>query len=922
MTSCFNVKDTASDSQNFTLHLSEESAIEDTPDLVADETRDKDDIIVISDSSSDLSYGYAHRPYSKSASNYNINDRKKTTYPRSHVYDISSEDEEEKLDSKLSEKYRNKSRINVNKSIYTSDEATLSSIDRTYCDRTLKNRTNQHDTEKLCKTPTLTLAEQKMADKYSTREMDRVVTPSNTMQCSKLPSRLHQFEMRNTPQHNSAEKIKLTKEDARNIWRNIKQTRITYASPRERKENNIIINESTDIDEDVIHPAVSPRRNKKLMHRNDNRDVIDTSLQDNIVPDSRKNSPSLSRVHNHIVNHIPKEEQLHRPLSERKKRQIAEWLMTNSPDSRSDSSCSNVPPSTRHSRDSGNSSLERLELKYETPNNRGTINKAETINKAQRDGNQTPIMSTRGVMQSVSTHQTTLDRYIREFRKDNSEFKTPDKAITVAKTAEETSQVNKETPEMGIKDCTDILDKLYGKSWRDKANALLPTSEPRKPSVQTMNRAVQTERKAVKSKKQCYVTDSDSGDSDSDKNRIQATRKKDREKPRKLDSFINDESLSDNDSESMYHTALTNPRTSTNSTASRPMAVPASVKRLQTICDTDTESDKTSNDSKKDLGRRKLVFDDDDNDGSSTSEYDPGDYVPPRTIYRKEIAKTSQLPKTAPRSASTNISVTCKSFLASLSSTVPMSNAHPDARKYRSDYKTNKEALCKVLYKLYNERVFDDKLPLDMPIEWNIRMRGTAGYCYNKKSVKSLSGVVKSSRIVLATKILDTPDRLRDTLIHEMCHAAAWLLNDVSDGHGPFWTGWANKAMKMFPELPPIRRCHDYEIKTKFTYRCTVCGYSIGRHSKSLDIEKKRCGHCYGKFELLINKTTKSGIVVQVQTPKKEPSGFALYVKENYNSVRKEKGAAKHADVMKILGQQFSAIKIAKQTDTDMPDYV
>lgn len=34
-----------------------------------------------------------------------------------------------------------------------------------------------------------------------------------------------------------------------------------------------------------------------------------------------------------------------------------------------------------------------------------------------------------------------------------------------------------------------------------------------------------------------------------------------------------------------------------------------------------------------------------------------------------------------------------------------------------------------------------------------------------------------------------------------------------------------NKAMKAFPELPPIRRCHDYEIKTKFTYRCTSCGY-------------------------------------------------------------------------------------------------
>jgi len=82
-----------------------------------------------------------------------------------------------------------------------------------------------------------------------------------------------------------------------------------------------------------------------------------------------------------------------------------------------------------------------------------------------------------------------------------------------------------------------------------------------------------------------------------------------------------------------------------------------------------------------------------------------------------------------------------------------MSNAHPDAKKYRSDYKNNKEALCKELYKLYNEKVFDDKLPRDMPIEWNIRMRGTAGYCYNKKSMKSLSGIVKSSRIVLATKV-------------------------------------------------------------------------------------------------------------------------------------------------------------------------
>lgn len=121
--------------------------------------------------------------------------------------------------------------------------------------------------------------------------------------------------------------------------------------------------------------------------------------------------------------------------------------------------------------------------------------------------------------------------------------------------------------------------------------------------------------------------------------------------------------------------------------------------------------------------------------------------------------------------------------------------------------------------------------------------------------------------------------------------------------------------MKTFPELPKIKRCHDYKITTKFTYRCTRCGYSVGRHSKSLDVERKRCGHCYGKFELLMNKVTKSG-KVEMRTPvAKKPTGFALFVKENYSSVKKDHKGVPHKEVMQILGQQFSAIKITKKTD-------
>ncbi|XP_072377003.1 uncharacterized protein [Diabrotica undecimpunctata] len=249
------------------------------------------------------------------------------------------------------------------------------------------------------------------------------------------------------------------------------------------------------------------------------------------------------------------------------------------------------------------------------------------------------------------------------------------------------------------------------------------------------------------------------------------------------------------------------------------------------------------------------------------------------------------------------------SFLASLSANVPISKCDMSARLFRNNFKAYKEQLVKKLFHLFNEKIFDNVLPQDMQIEWNDRMRSSAGFCYCKKITRRTGAIERSARIALSTKVLDTADRLRDTLIHEMCHAATWIVNCVSDGHGDYWKSWAFKAMKTFPELPNIKRCHNYVINTKYTYRCTTCGYSIGRHSKSLDIERKRCGYCYGKFEILINKTNKKGETKSVAaTPKKEATGFALFVKENYGIYKTTD--RKHGDVMKILGQKFQMMKV------------
>lgn len=86
--------------------------------------------------------------------------------------------------------------------------------------------------------------------------------------------------------------------------------------------------------------------------------------------------------------------------------------------------------------------------------------------------------------------------------------------------------------------------------------------------------------------------------------------------------------------------------------------------------------------------------------------------------------------------------------------------------------------------------------------------------------------------------------------------------------------------------------------------------YSFGRHTKSVDTEKKRCGYCYGKFEIFINKTSKSGETKSVPvTPKKAVTGFALFVKENYAMYKTPQ--LNHAQVMKLLGEKFNELRLS-----------
>ncbi|KAM6999731.1 germ cell nuclear acidic protein [Tautogolabrus adspersus] len=242
--------------------------------------------------------------------------------------------------------------------------------------------------------------------------------------------------------------------------------------------------------------------------------------------------------------------------------------------------------------------------------------------------------------------------------------------------------------------------------------------------------------------------------------------------------------------------------------------------------------------------------------------------------------------QTEPRPGATSRVALCKTpgcFLPSLS--------NPGAN-YGRHFKQNKEELTSKLFQLYNTSVFDSKLPINMSVTWNKKMRKTAGYCITGQE---RGGGSRYARIELSEKVCDSADRLRDTLVHEMCHAATWLINGVRDGHGNFWKLYARKATLVHPELPMVTRCHSYDIKYKFQYQCTRCKNTIGRHSKSLDVQRFVCALCTGQLILL--------------TPSKPraPTPFANFVKENYGTARQELAGQSHAEVMRKLSADFAS---------------
>jgi predicted SprT family Zn-dependent metalloprotease len=146
-------------------------------------------------------------------------------------------------------------------------------------------------------------------------------------------------------------------------------------------------------------------------------------------------------------------------------------------------------------------------------------------------------------------------------------------------------------------------------------------------------------------------------------------------------------------------------------------------------------------------------------------------------------------------------------------------------------------------------------------IEWSKTLRSTAGRAkWKQERMKQAGGdftYIHHASVELAERIIDDENRLLNTLAHEYCHLANYMISKIRDQpHGTSFKEWGRKCVDAVKQHPiykhypiEVTTKHSYEIDYKYVWLCIDCGHKYGRHSKSIDPAKARCSLCKGGLQ-------------------------------------------------------------------------
>ena len=194
----------------------------------------------------------------------------------------------------------------------------------------------------------------------------------------------------------------------------------------------------------------------------------------------------------------------------------------------------------------------------------------------------------------------------------------------------------------------------------------------------------------------------------------------------------------------------------------------------------------------------------------------------------------------------------CATFLESLSKNMNGKKRHPAAEEYWQDYRTKRVLLAWDIFEQFNESVSLSCFKLDPK---NIKLYFSdqlwndygfhAGYSY-KGNPRT-----KFSKIYLSIRCLDNPEYLRNTLLHELCHASVWQIDDVDIGdHGPDWQWWVRRVAYKHPNISKLEVTSNYKCK-KHLYECMNCGSDTGG-KKLFPFIRRTCKECGYRWQKVI----------------------------------------------------------------------
>ncbi|KAG9249706.1 SprT-like family-domain-containing protein [Emericellopsis atlantica] len=184
----------------------------------------------------------------------------------------------------------------------------------------------------------------------------------------------------------------------------------------------------------------------------------------------------------------------------------------------------------------------------------------------------------------------------------------------------------------------------------------------------------------------------------------------------------------------------------------------------------------------------------------------------------------------------------------------------------RREFDTRKHALAYSFLRELDQSITQGQLGQlvlstgGVKITWSKTLRTTAGRATWRRSKIRLHnyGVdgdeIKHhhyATIELAEKVVDDEDKLMNTLAHEFCHLATFMITKIiTNPHGKEFRQWARKCSLVFGARGVnVTTRHGYKINFEYIWKCTGCEIEVKRHSRSVNPRKICCVFCKGKSQ-------------------------------------------------------------------------